>query len=326
MKAVSIVIPVYNAQKYLNKCLDSVCTQTYKNLEIVVVDDGSTDESYKICVDYTKKFKNIRIIKKSNGGVSSARNRGIDEIKGEYVLFVDSDDWIEKDTVEKLVELYEKFNVDVILFGVAKICKEKIIKCTKYNEVKITEIKKMINKFAELIRNEQINSPFNKFFKTEIIKKNNIRFNKNITIGEDLLFNIEYFKMINSMYISNYILYNYRLDNENSITKKYIKNKYEQLSIVREKIKEFALYIKSDKLYKTYKYITLKNIFSCMLDFNSLNCKYTTNEKLLIIKKIKKENGKIILINFGFKFFIYSLLYSFVSNKLLLLFLKNVKN
>ena len=99
---ISIIIPVYNAEKYLKKCLDSVINQTYKNLEIILVDDGSTDKSPEICDKYAEKDSRIIVLHKENGGVSSSRNAGLDIFKGEYLSFVDSDDYVEPDYIEYL--------------------------------------------------------------------------------------------------------------------------------------------------------------------------------------------------------------------------------
>lgn len=101
---ISVIIPVYNVAEYLDYCLDTVCGQTYKNLEIILIDDGSTDESGRICDEWSRKDERIRVIHKKNGGVSSARNEGLKAAKGEYIGFVDSDDWLEPDMYEELVK------------------------------------------------------------------------------------------------------------------------------------------------------------------------------------------------------------------------------
>ena len=113
-KLVSIIIPVYNVEKFLNECVDSVLTQTYKNLEILLVDDGSTDNSGIICDDYLSKDQRIKVIHKKNGGLSSARNSAMDIMKGEYVYFLDSDDYISSDLIERYVSLMECFKADIV--------------------------------------------------------------------------------------------------------------------------------------------------------------------------------------------------------------------
>ena len=114
---ISVVIPVYNVERYLQRCLNSVVSQTYKNLEIILVDDGSTDLSGKICDEWASKDNRIVVIHKTNGGLSSARNTGLDVAKGRYIAFVDSDDYVEKDYVKTLVKVLEEEKVDVAVCG-----------------------------------------------------------------------------------------------------------------------------------------------------------------------------------------------------------------
>ena len=110
---ISIIIPVYNVEQYLSRCIDSVINQTYKNLEIILIDDGSTDDSGEICDEYALKDNRIKVMHKQNGGVSSARNEGLDISKGNYIGFIDSDDFIEKDMYEFLYDLLTKNNCDI---------------------------------------------------------------------------------------------------------------------------------------------------------------------------------------------------------------------
>lgn len=113
---VSVVVPVYNVSSYLEQCLDSVVNQTYKNLEIILVDDGSTDDSGAICDRYAEKDSRIQVIHKENGGLSSARNVGLERITGEWALFIDSDDWIELNTLELLFEQKDERS-EIVEFG-----------------------------------------------------------------------------------------------------------------------------------------------------------------------------------------------------------------
>ena len=113
MKALTILIPVYNTEKYIEKCIDSLLRQTYENIEIILIDGGSTDRTTEICSKYADNYEKIRLVKKENEGVSSARNRGIDEATGKYIVFVDGDDWIENKTVQTLVWLLEENKADM---------------------------------------------------------------------------------------------------------------------------------------------------------------------------------------------------------------------
>lgn len=118
MKKVSIIIPIYNVEKYLTKCVESVINQTYSNIEIILVDDGSPDKCGQICDEYAKKDKRIQVIHKKNGGLSDARNKGIEKSTGDYLFFLDSDDFIEKDTIEFLTKILEENNADLSVCSV----------------------------------------------------------------------------------------------------------------------------------------------------------------------------------------------------------------
>ncbi|EHV2895884.1 glycosyltransferase family 2 protein, partial [Enterococcus faecalis] len=121
MKLVSVVIPVYNVEKYVEKCLDSVINQTYQNLEIIIVNDGSTDNSLSVCQKKKLSDSRIKLINKENGGLSSARNAGIECAQGEFICFIDSDDWIELDYIEVLLNGMENTNVDISVIQMIKV-------------------------------------------------------------------------------------------------------------------------------------------------------------------------------------------------------------
>ncbi len=120
-KLISVIVPVYNVEKHLDRCIESIVNQTYKNLEILLVDDGSPDNCPQKCDDWAKKDKRIRVIHKSNGGLSSARNVGIDAANGEYLNFVDSDDWIATDLFEKVMAIFEDKDPDIVNFNCSRI-------------------------------------------------------------------------------------------------------------------------------------------------------------------------------------------------------------
>lgn len=134
---VSVIVPVYNTEKYLRKCVDSIIGQTYKNLEIILVDDGSPDSSGHICDEYAQRDERVQVIHKENGGLSDARNTGIKVARGEYLGFVDSDDWIEPQMYQKLIENSIKFNAEISVGGVAEL-KEKD---GQYEQIRIWERK-----------------------------------------------------------------------------------------------------------------------------------------------------------------------------------------
>jgi glycosyltransferase involved in cell wall biosynthesis len=214
---VSIVIPVFNVENYTENCLNSIINQSYKNIEIIIIDNFSEDNSLSII----KKFKDPRIkliANSSNLGVSSARNIGVDNAIGEYITFIDSDDWVDTNYVEML--LHNIYNVDLVIADFIYYSEKKQKKLSKpsLNEYFLSQHSKIFSK-QDLINNFNKATVFvwGKLYKLSIIKGNNIRFVGKI--AEDTLFNIEYYININSsIKIIEDKLYYYRLGRKNSIT------------------------------------------------------------------------------------------------------------
>lgn len=172
MKTVSIIIPVYNVEKYLPECLDSVVNQTYKELQIIVVDDGSTDSSGEICDQYAEKDNRITVIHQVNAGAANAKNTGLDNVKGEYLAFVDSDDWVELNWIETLINAMEKYDVDVVECGFDNIFVNAVEEGKVYKE----EILTTEDYFKQYNENWVSVIFWNKLFRAELT--DGIRFRK----------------------------------------------------------------------------------------------------------------------------------------------------
>lgn len=213
---VSIIIPVYNAEKYLSKCLDSVINQTYKEIEVILVNDGSTDNSAQICEQYQKVDDRIKVINKKNGGVSSARNSGLEYSNGRYISFIDPDDWIEYDMIERLYSLIGQFNAEISICGYFK---EKL-DGTIVNKINDSTVIKLSNKDGlNYILNPEGYKGYlwNKLFSADLIKKNNIKFNEEVHFCEDLLFCCESFLKAEKLIYDTNPYYHYIL-HENNIS------------------------------------------------------------------------------------------------------------
>lgn len=208
MNKVSVIIPVYNSEKYISDCLDSILTQTYRDIEIVVVDDGSTDETFEICKKYQNIDERIVALRKKNGGVSSARNMGIKKASGEYILFVDSDDMVPENFVEEMINNVDNDSVMVVCGFV-----EKTIKNTKEFAYK-KKIDKNKFDFLMYAYNSIGGFCWNKIYSRKIIMDKNIRFDEKIKNYEDMLFNMQYISYIETIkYIkSTKYIYNQRKD------------------------------------------------------------------------------------------------------------------
>lgn len=191
MKKISVIIPIYNAEKYIKDCLESVINQTYKNLEIILIDDGSKDNSKIICEKYALKDKRIKFISNSNHGVSYSRNYGIKLSSGDGIIFIDSDDYVKLNYIEKLVSFFD--NNDLIICNVYDFY-EKYNKCIsrKIDFKNLTGLwKKDIYILGSIIF-----YPHLKLYKTNIIKENNIFFPDDMVTAEDQIFNYQYLKYV----------------------------------------------------------------------------------------------------------------------------------
>lgn len=204
---VSVIIPVYNVEKYLEKCLDSVLSQTFKNLEIILVDDGSTDGSSKIIDTYSLKDSRIKVIHKENGGVSSARNKGLEVATGEYVCFIDSDDIIEENFIEELFNELISSNSDISMCPIRWI-DETVYKVSELENEKVFETKDLLKHFfVEGVLKELLYAPWNKLFNRSILKDS--YFNTNYALGEDILFVFEVLLKSNKLCFTNKTSYGY---------------------------------------------------------------------------------------------------------------------
>ena len=230
---VSIIVPVYNVSPYLRKCIDSIFNQTYDNIEIILVDDGSKDESNSICDLYSRHYSNIKVIHKINAGLGMARNSGLEKTIGEYVTFVDGDDFIAKDHIMRLVEGVLSVNADVCYGGYMKQTGETFVKQVNPLSGKTIEkdeilhflIPKMCGKLDYRKVDEVQMSVCMALYKRNIICNNNILFHsERELISEDLIFNLDYLNLAKIVTMIDSCGYFYR-DNANSLTKVYIPNR-----------------------------------------------------------------------------------------------------
>jgi len=190
-KLVSIIVPIYNVEKYLGKCIESLVSQTYTNIEIILVNDGSPDHSDVICEEWAKKDARIRILNKVNGGLSDARNAGLEIANGELICFVDSDDWVENETIERAVNAIE--DVDMVIWGY--YCdtvdeNEKVLSTTYHKHNGICDRKEGYKILESPDVMGLSGYAWNKLYKRELI--DSLRFEKGISLVEDVLFNSPY--------------------------------------------------------------------------------------------------------------------------------------
>lgn len=245
---VSIIVPIYSVSEFLPQCLDSLIKQSYQNIEIIAVNDGSTDNSLEILNQYAQEYPLIKIISQPNAGLSAARNAGIASSKGEYLCFVDSDDWIDIHTCLRAIEIAQKQNVDIVCWNYIKEYRHNSmpVHCIKTNELyDESNIKQLYRRIVGPIKEElafpqyldSLSTAWGKLYKSRLIKENNIFFISTKEIGtEDLLFNVEVFKYIQRAYLMTDHLNHYRKYNSTSLTATYKPNLAIQWTNLQNKI------------------------------------------------------------------------------------------
>lgn len=228
---VSVVMPVYNVEKYLRKSIDSVLTQTYKHFELIIVNDGSPDESGTIADSYAKKDNRIKVIHKENGGLSDARNIGMENASGKYVYFIDSDDYIEEKLLETCVNLAEINDAEVVIFGfhVDLLDADENMVDTQIIKHHFSIYDKSELKNIELNQNilSMICYAWNKLYNLEYLKRNNYRFTKGLSLVEDIVFNSPVLSRVNRLVVCDLPLYHYISRQRETLVKKFYNNSYE---------------------------------------------------------------------------------------------------
>lgn len=209
MDKVSIILPIYNVEKYLNKCVDSIRNQTYRNLEIILVDDGSKDSSGKICDELSKEDSRIQVVHKNNGGLASARNSGYQVATGEYVMYIDSDDCVKEDTVKKCVDAIERDESDVVIFGYEKVSEDgNVLEVCSWDN-KIYSHNEMTKRLYRAICEMSFGYAWNKLYRKSILDKSGVLGDAKVIDREDLVYNMELLKYWNKITYIDYVGYEY---------------------------------------------------------------------------------------------------------------------
>lgn len=209
---ISVIVPVYKAEAYLHRCVDSILAQTFQDFEVLLIDDGSPDRSGEICDEYARKDKRVRVFHKANGGVSSARNVGLDHARGEWISFVDSDDWVEPDYVEIISQ--NMSNTDIMFFAFKWHYEDGCIITMTYGDVYARGMVE-VEKYISFLKKNCTELNFfgytwNKVFRSDIIKNVHIRFVEGLDVSEDEVFTLLFCLKANSIKVISDVLYHYR--------------------------------------------------------------------------------------------------------------------
>lgn len=251
---ISVIVPVYNTEKYIEKCINSILKQTYSNIELIIINDGSTDNSESIIKKITKNKSNVKYKKIKNSGVAHARNIGLEMATGKYVGFVDSDDFIFKEMYEHLYKTAVKEKSDIVTSGYNKCYKDKI---TQYFPKDKTVFGKSVMESKNIFLNT---NPYitSKLFSMELIKKNNINFEEDLRIFEDLLFCYKLYLKANKISYVDNAYYNYNCNNESSLTNTFSEKMFDVFKAI-DRLKKYSNELYESELDKQIEYIAIKH-------------------------------------------------------------------
>ena len=257
---ISIIIPVYNSEKYLRTCLDSITNQTLKDIEIIIVDDGSVDKSSEIYNEYLNKDDRIIVIKQTNQKQGAARNRGIEISKGEYIGFVDADDYVDLTFFEKLYETATRYEADMAIAGLIKVCAGK-----KKYKWKFESEKLLTSDYDKFILGHQIKNaaPYNKIYKRDFIEKNQIRFKENV-FYEDGPFTVQAVYYANKIITVPEVFYYYLKNPTSTVnskqTKKHINDALNAKAEILKFVKNHNFKLSQNAFHYTKKVYKIFNL------------------------------------------------------------------
>lgn len=236
---ISVIVPVYNVKDYLKQCIQSIVTQTYSEFECILVDDGSNDGSGEICDSWQQKDGRIIVLHQENQGVSAARNKGLQKAKGDYVTFIDSDDWVDADYLQSLIQPLQQDSPELVIIGLVQEYTNghNMVYRPSYSHSFILN-KEHIASFIDLNQQYLLYGPVVKLYKRDIIEKHHIRFDVSYSFGEDLLFNYCYLEYVDKIVCVSQAAYHYRIIGEGTLSTTLRLNQfeidYQQWKVLRE--------------------------------------------------------------------------------------------
>ncbi|BCN29018.1 glycosyltransferase family 2 protein [Anaeromicropila herbilytica] len=333
MEIVSIIIPVYNCKDYLEDCLTHVIKQTYEWIEVILIDDGSMDSSGRICDDYARGDNRITVYHRKNEGVSASRNYGLEHSSGKYILFVDADDVMETDMVEKCIHLAECNQAELVIcsFKYHIIKDNRIVENSLGSDFLGTKEELFGQWFNILVEKEILNPPWNKFIRKDLLDNNHIRFNKQFSICEDMAFSIQVLDASRKTVLTKNMLYNYYLKSSGTLVFKFHENFIEALSYFYENAYGYCKkYKNNDRQLKTIHTLYLNRIFMFINQICTISCwdkekmdktmkKIVQSKQFLTAYRSVRLKGKKKIIGTILKneqFWLIHILYSFKTKAL----------
>lgn len=279
MCKISIIVPIYNSEKYLRKCIESVLKQNYDSYELILIDDGSTDRSGIICDEYANKYGKVNVVHKENKGVSNSRNIGIKKARGEYILFLDSDDWLEENSLIKINRIIREKKVDVLVFGYKEVYENNnTVNLKPYRNIRENDFEKIVLDISDNIKG---------FLFNKLIKKSCIEyyFDESVYVKEDLYFLLQNRANFKKIYIIQDVVYNYQIrcmsvSHSNKKNEKYISTL---------KVDKYIFENIHSNYGDEYKTLFLEEYFNLCFYLNGINKKKLKNKYGNLQKQCYKE-------------------------------------
>ena len=286
---ISIIIPIYNVEEFLPQCLDSAIKQTYSNLEIILINDGSTDNSEAICLEFAKMDNRIVYHSRKNHGASASRNFGMDICKGDYIFFLDSDDYISCDCIDNLIQHTKRGKFAIAGYYIDDSNERSIIKANQSFGV-YESVSSFMNDFYKYFATKT-NFIWGRLFDAKILSEYNIRFDPSIALGEDLLFNIEYYRHCRSGFdLVEHCGYYYRQHGTSTLSKKFDPRMFEWNNRCYNSIRDFL--VETNTLSDINKRHLYRNILGNLIYSFELLCNapnFTFIEKAKMLKQYSRE-------------------------------------
>jgi glycosyltransferase involved in cell wall biosynthesis len=289
---VSIIIPVYNCEKMIVSTLRSIKQQTYKFLEILVVNDGSTDSTAEIVATHIKEDARIQLITIENSGPANARNAGLQKAQGDYVMFVDGDDVIEKNAVERALQAAYKSNCDLVIFGYSIIYKDKEL--IHYGlDTEIGSSEQLGEWLSKLYVHNLLNQIWNKLYRREVLRQAGLRF-PNFRYGEDRLFVFSFLQQTNRICVIKDSLYRYH-QNPGTLVTCFYSEKFDVCCLIDQALLDISIKTGANKPQdvNAFNFMFLKSVISCLVNLYAPACKYSTKAKYDCMRQIL-ENPRVV--------------------------------
>lgn len=288
----SIIIPIYNAEKYLKECLDSIISCSFMDMECILVNDGSTDCSASICEQYVDLDSRFRLLNKDNGGVSEARNAGIETANGLYLMFLDADDYLTKDALKEIENATENQNYDFIAYSYFTLYDNGKTKEEPFNSMG-RECKNMTKIRQFMLASSQLNTCWGKLFDTKLIKDHKIAFRTDLKIGEDFIFVADYFQICKNAVLWNIPVYYYRQHATSTMRVYNLETRLDYTDILFEYNKKVVLAYQDEVLRKEMYVYYFRVITNLCLKFSKENTFLKLQKEYR--KALKRRNIKEIV-------------------------------